>query len=91
MSSILPRCGDTVRHGPTGEEWLVAWAEGNELAWSSCPEGCAHVADCDLVRRATDAEHARLVEEIAGKDGSWGGQVRRLYADLLGLVTTAAG
>lgn len=40
------RCGDTVKHGPTGETWTVAYADGDRMsstsgrtpiAWSARP------------------------------------------------------
>lgn len=57
----LPRCGDHVLHHPTGEEWLVAWAEGEHLAWAGWPNGRALLADCTVTKRATDEEHRKAV------------------------------
>ena len=31
--------GDTVKHGPTGETWVVAYVQGDRLAWCGWPEG----------------------------------------------------
>ena len=64
--TTIPRCGDTVQHHPTGEEWLVAYADParDELAWCGWPPGVAKLSDCTLVRRCSDEEHAALVAQI---------------------------
>ena len=63
MSTI--RTGDTVFHRPSGETWLVAYVDGDRLAWCGWPEGEAQLADCELVKSCTDERHWALVEEIA--------------------------
>lgn len=83
---IIPkiRCGDTVLHRPTGEEWLVAYAdyETGALAWSGWPERQARIEDCYVVRYATDEEHAAHVAEwISSTNGGHRkSAVERLYA-----------
>ena len=76
-----PRCGDHVLHRPTGETWVVAYAEGGDLVPAGWPPGIARTADCEVVRRASDAEHAASVEQW--RDTSLDGWVRprvlRLY------------
>lgn len=57
----LPRCGDTVRHRPTGETWLVAFAHRNEIAWCGWPDGRAHLSDCEVIERCSDEGHAKAV------------------------------
>lgn len=88
--ALVPRCGDTVRHRPTGEQWLVAYADPTtgDLAWVGWPEGRAQLSDCDLVARASDAVHVRWVNRIArvgsrdnGSPDHRAGAVRRLYPD----------
>ncbi len=39
------RCGDTVRHEPSGESWLVAYADYDtgEMSWCGFPEGTARI------------------------------------------------
>jgi len=59
------RCGDHVFHRPTGQKWLVAYVDGDYLAWCGWPEGEARVADCDLVKTCSDEEHLKLLTEIA--------------------------
>ena len=78
-----PRCGDTVLHRPSGETWVVAWCEGEDLAWCGWPNGLAMTADCDTVSAATDDEHRVSVAEVADCGDSRGSRVRRLYAAAL--------
>lgn len=59
------RTGDTVRHGPTSEEWVVAYIDGDRLAWCGWPSGEALLSDCTLVRACGDDEHWEWVERIA--------------------------
>lgn len=68
------RTGDTVRHGPTSEEWIVAYVDGDRLAWCGWPEGEALMSDCTLVRECTDEQHwewvARIAASVSGKRAS---------------------
>lgn len=59
------RCGDHVKHRPSGETWVVAYVEGDYLAWCGWPDGEAKVSDCELVYKCSDAEHLRRLQEIA--------------------------
>lgn len=45
--------GDTVKHKPTGEEWLVAGVKGDRLMWCGWPEGWAAVRLALLVPTQT--------------------------------------
>ena len=65
LSGVAIRCGDHVKHGPTGETWTVAYVEGNYLAYCGWPEGEARLADCTLVYRCIDEEHQELLERCA--------------------------
>lgn len=56
------RAGDTVRHGPSGETWLVAAVRGADLAPAGWPEGIARIEDCELVESGSDLEHVDMVE-----------------------------
>lgn len=56
---------DSVRHEPTGETWLVAYVQGDRLAWCGWPEGTALVADCTLTRKANEEERYRLLRQMA--------------------------
>lgn len=68
--SDLPRCGDVVQHGPTGERWIVAWAESEHLAPAGYPSCRAQLADCTILRRCTDEEHAHAVQLWRNSTGS---------------------
>lgn len=59
------RTGDTVHHKPSNEDWLVAYVQGDRLAWCGWPEGEVQLKDCELVRACTDEQHWKLVREIA--------------------------
>lgn len=63
------RCGDAVLHHPTGEKWLVAYAdyENDTIAWAGWPDGRAKLSDCERVRVATDEEHDKWVSEWLDK------------------------
>lgn len=50
-----------MRHRPSGEEWVVAYQDGEYMAWCGWPEGEARAADCEVIRTATDAEHLALL------------------------------
>jgi hypothetical protein len=63
------RCGDHVHHGPTGENWVVAYVDGEYLAWCGWPAGEAKLADCTLVKACDDVEHLRMLEQCAASSG----------------------
>jgi hypothetical protein len=60
-----PRAGDTVKHGPTGETWLVAYVDGDRLAMCGWPFGEAKLSDCTLLKRASDVNHAAMLQRLA--------------------------
>ena len=62
------RCGDIVLHRPSGEEWLVAYVDGDDLAWCGWPDGVARTSDCDLVKACSYDEHVARLREIAQSD-----------------------
>lgn len=80
----VPRCGDCVKHEPTGEDWVVAYAdaERDELAWTGWPEGSARLSHCTVTMRCSDQEHARAVEEW--RQSSGGGYRRDRVMHLYG-------
>lgn len=59
------RCGDVVKHEPTGEEWVVAYEDGEYMAWCGWPDGQARVADCTVVKACTDEEHLHWLTQVA--------------------------
>lgn len=60
--------GDVVKHGPTGEEWLVAYVLGQHLAWCGWPSGLALISDCVLVKKATTEERVALLRDLAASE-----------------------
>ena len=69
--------GDTVKHGPTGETWTVAYVQGDYLAWCGWPEGEARLSDCTLIEPATDEYRAKLLNDLANMPEN---DARRRYA-----------
>ncbi|MEM7227302.1 MAG: hypothetical protein AAF432_00660 [Planctomycetota bacterium] len=69
--------GDTVLHRPTGETWVVAFVQGDQLAWVGWPNGRADLADCELVVKAHPTERMELLREMADMRN---GDCRRRYA-----------
>lgn len=61
--------GDIVRHGPTGEIWVVARVRDDKLAWCGWPPGWADLKDCTLSKKATPTERTAILEQIAGSKG----------------------
>ena len=72
--------GDAVRHGPTGETWLVARVDGDRLAWVGWPPGWADLADCTLMRKATPEQREKLLREIADGQHHLAGWARERLA-----------
>lgn len=69
--------GDEVLHRPTGELWIVAFVKETRLAWCGWPPGTAELGDCQLVRKASRAERAKLLAEMAGIVGDRRGDYAR--------------
>lgn len=63
--------GDIVHHGPTGEDWVVARVQGDQLAWCGWPQGWADLKDCTLVKKATPEERIDLLKQIANSRGHY--------------------
>lgn len=57
--------GDTVLHGPSGEEWVVAHVDGDRLAWCGWPPGEVPLADCTLVKKAEPSYREKLLLDLA--------------------------
>ena len=68
---------DHVRHGPSGEEWVVAYVRGDRLAWCGWPQGEALLADCTLIHKATEQERASLLQDMAAIPGDARGEYAR--------------
>jgi hypothetical protein len=59
------RAGDVVFHRPSGERWLLAWAERGEVSACGWPEPIAKESDCELVKAASDVEHRAMLHTWA--------------------------
>lgn len=75
------RCGDHVKHGPSGETWVVAYVNGEHLAWCGYPEGEAKLADCTLVKTASDYDHFELTIALADSKHDLRGRRARASID----------
>lgn len=77
------RAGDHVLHGPSGETWVVAWADPvtGDLAWCGWPDGIARINDCTLAKAASDAEHQQKLRELKASGGSRAAKAVRLYGE----------
>lgn len=55
--------GDTIRHEPSGEEWVVAAISvcGTMLSPAGWPESIANVADCKLVESCSQDESDEMM------------------------------
>ena len=81
------RCGDHVLHRPTGETWVVAYVDGNDLAWCGWPDGLARTSDCELVKACDDAEHLRMLKQVA--ESKTGRRASHAQRELAALSATA--
>lgn len=59
----IPRCGDAVKHKPSGEEWLVAYCTSDGvLSPFGYPESIAKLSECEVVDKCSDDQHLALVK-----------------------------
>ncbi len=85
----VPRCGDTVLHRPSGEEWHVAYAdpETDNIAWAGWPNGLARLSDCELILACSDEYHRGCVVQWRGvTDDSRRDHVMARYGAALGIA-----
>lgn len=64
MSSVEPKRGDTVRHIPSGEEWLLVRVQGDYVYPGGWPPSRALKADC-VVTEPADAESLAFLDKYA--------------------------
>jgi hypothetical protein len=62
--------GDVILHRPTGEQWLVAYVQGDRLVCCGWPETAAPVSDCELLEAATPEQRLELLHHMAAMSGS---------------------
>lgn len=82
--AVIPaiRAGDIVHHEPSGEDWVVAYVDGDDLAWCGWPAGEARLSDCRLMKPCSDAEHLDWLRHIAQSDGKRALRAREALAAL---------
>jgi hypothetical protein len=62
----LFRAGDTVRHAPSEEEWILACdEEGGRVSPCGWPETLAEAKDCELIAAATEEERLAMLKTWA--------------------------
>ena len=62
--------GDTVKHVPTGETWLVAAVIDSRLYWYGYPfGGYADLSDCLLWEKANKKKRLRIIKDVADSYG----------------------
>ena len=64
-----PELGDTVRHIPSGEEWLVAYVRDGKLAACGWPDELVPASDCVLVQRMPLGKKLDLRRELSRSTG----------------------
>lgn len=69
--------GDVVLHKPSGEHWVIAYVEGEQVCCCGWPKTYAPVRDCNLVKIATSEERLELLRKMADMAAP---DTRRTYA-----------
>lgn len=68
------RAGDSVHHGPTGEDWVLAFGDledgGGKVSPAGWPACLAEASDCTLLEPASDEEHIEMLKRVADMRGS---------------------
>lgn len=59
------RTADHVLHKPSGETWVVAYVEGDDLVACGWPLTMVPVSDCELVKAATDEDNEKLLKKMS--------------------------
>lgn len=75
------QAGDTVKHVPTGETWVLACdQEGTEVIVAGWPETLASAADCMLKEAATPEKREKMLRGVSSVTGGSGHSYRRSLA-----------
>jgi len=56
------KSGDTVKHIPSDETWLVAMVDGDDLWPCGWPETLAKIEDCVLIRSCSAEKHEEMLK-----------------------------
>ena len=73
---------DHVHHVPSGETWLVAFVEDNELVPCGFPLSYAKLADCKLIYKATPEERHQLLVQMSENNKDQRGRYARKVLSL---------
>ena len=67
----MPRAGDTVFHRPSGESWVVAYAdpERDELSWVGWPPGVAKLTPTAISRSASVQTSSTMLDATRAMRG----------------------
>lgn len=86
--SHVPRAGDVVHHKPSGEDWIVAYADmaRDELSWCGWPGGTAKLSDCVLTDIASEESHEAVAFEVSRCGDFRAGAVRERYPEAIAKV-----
>jgi hypothetical protein len=82
---ISPKPGDSVKHRPSGETWVVAWADPatDQLVPCGWPLCIAKLSDCDLDEVVTVDVAKEWAKRVAASgEGIRSRGVKRLYPEL---------
>lgn len=75
------RAGDTVRHTPSGEEWVLACdEEDGRVCPAGWPEATAAAYDCVLLKAASDIERMEMLRRVAFTSNNYGASYRTSLA-----------
>ena len=76
------KCGDHIHHEPSGEDWVVAYVNGDHLVCQGWPESAAKLSDCVLIKSCSFEEHIASLEECAKSSGSRAYHARKRLDEL---------
>lgn len=66
MNEKLFHAGDVVKHGPTGETWVLANdQDGEHVSPCGWPCSLAYASDCVLIERATEERRLAKLHSFA--------------------------
>lgn len=76
------RAGDHVHHRPSGEDWVVAYVNGDRLCACGWPETLARVSDCELIKKCSNKEHREVLSDMITAGGSRGAYAKHALRQL---------
>lgn len=81
MTEKRIRAGDHVHHKPSGEDWVILWADYSTgyLAPAGWPASEAQIQHCDVTKSLSDDEHQEFLDSIATSDHAPCQKAIRMY------------